>query len=230
MNAEIADARAAAHVRARLWDGPTRIVHWALVIVLAFAWWSAETRNMGWHRIAGYTAVGLVVFRLIWGFVGSRSAQFVSFVRGPAETLAYARSLPERAHKAVPGHNPLGAWSVVAILTALIAQVTTGLFSVDVDGLESGPLSDLVSFDTGRRFAGWHELSFTALQVLVVLHLVAVVFYAVYKRADLVRPMVTGHGKFAEDPRLTFAPVWRAVLVGAAALLVAWLASKGFRP
>lgn len=223
---ETSDAPA---VRARLWDGPTRIVHWALVASIGFAWWAGETHHMDWHRVAGYVVLALLVFRLIWGFLGSGSARFASFVKGPAATLAYMRTLPSRAHKAMPGHNPLGAWSVLAILAALIVQVVSGLFTVDIDGLESGPLSDRVSFDTGRMFAKWHHLSFSALEVLVLLHVGAVIFYAVYKRADLVRPMVTGHGKFETDPSLTFAPVWRAILVAVVAGLIAWWATKGFR-
>lgn len=220
---------ASSTVWAKLWDGPTRIFHWALVALLGFAWWSAETRNMEWHRLAGYSVIGLLVFRLLWGVFGSGTARFTNFVKGPAKTWAYLRTLPSRTHAASPGHNPLGAWSVLALLGVLVLQVVTGLFSVDVDGLESGPLSDRVDFDTGRVFAGVHELSFTALQVLVALHVAAVIFYAVYKRADLVRPMVTGRGKFQNDPGLTFAPLWRALLVAVVAAGVAWWASKGFR-
>ena len=216
-------------VRARLWDAPTRIIHWALVVLIGFSWWSAETERLQWHRISGYTVLGLLVFRIIWGFVGSGTARFTSFVRGPKATLAYARGLFSRAHAATPGHNPLGAVSVLVILATLVAQVVTGLFAVDVDGLESGPLSDRVSFDTGRMFAEWHELSFAVLQALIVLHLAAIVFYAAYKRADLVRPMLTGRQTFAADPKLTFAPLWRTVLVALVALAVAWFTSKGFR-
>lgn len=216
-------------VWAKLWDGPTRIIHWALVVLVGFAWWSAETHRMEWHRLAGYSVVGLVVFRILWGFLGSGSARFSSFVKGPRATLAYLRTLPSRVHAATPGHNPLGALSVLAILGVLLLQVVTGLFSVDVDGLESGPLSDRVDFDTGRAFAAAHELSFTALQVLILLHVAAVIFYAVHKRADLVRPMVTGRGKFTADPDLKFAPIWRALLVAVVAGGVAWAASKGFR-
>ena len=216
-------------VHARLWDGPTRIVHWALVVLIGFSWWSAETHRLEWHRLSGYVILGLLVFRILWGFVGSGTARFASFVRGPKATLAYARTLASRNHAASPGHNPLGAVSVLAILATLAAQVVTGLFAVDVDGLESGPLSDRVSFDTGRAFAGWHELSFTALQLLVLLHLAAVIFYAVYKRADLVRPMLTGRRAFEADPELRFAPLWRSVLVALVAVAVAWFTSKGFR-
>jgi cytochrome b len=216
-------------IRARLWDGPTRIVHWSLVALIGFAWWAGETHHMDWHRMAGYGVLGLLVFRLAWGFVGSGTARFANFVRAPAATLAYVRTLPSRAHADSHGHNPLGALSVLAILAALIVQVVSGLFTVDIDGLESGPLSDRVSFDTGRLFAKWHHQSFTALEVLVVLHIAAIIFYAVYKRADLVGPMVTGTGKFRRHPEISFAPAWRAILVAVVAGLIAWWATKGFR-
>lgn len=216
-------------VRARLWDAPTRIVHWALVVLIGLAWWTERTGQMDWHRRAGYAVLGLLVFRLVWGVVGSRSARFASFVRGPAATLAYLRSLPSRRHAETPGHNPLGALSVLAILATLAVQVVSGLFAVDVDGIESGPLSDRVSFDLGRAFARAHHLSFSVLEGLIVLHLAAVVFYAVYKRADLVRPMLTGRARFARDPELAFAPLWLALLIAAAAAFVAWWAAHGLR-
>lgn len=216
-------------MRARLWDAPTRIVHWALVLLIAFSWWSAKADHMDWHRWSGYAVIGLLVFRLIWGFAGSGSARFASFVRGPAATLRYLKTLPNRSPTDAPGHNPLGAWSVLAILAVLIVQVVTGLFAVDVDAIEAGPLSDRVDFDTGRRLAHWHHLSFTALEALVLLHLAAVGFYLIYKRSNLVGPMVTGRRRFAADPGLSFAPLWRAVLAAAAAAAVAWWSSKGFR-
>ena len=219
----------ASTVRARLWDGPTRIVHWALVVLIGFAWWAGETHHMDWHRLAGYGAVGLLVFRLIWGFVGSGTARFANFVKHPGETLAYIRTLPSRSHVESHGHNPLGAWSVLAILAALVVQVVSGLFTVDVDGLESGPLSDRVSFDTGRTFAEWHHTSFHALQILVALHLAAIAFYAVYKKADLVGPMVTGTGRFKGHPEIAFAPLWRAAVVAAAAAALTWWTAKGLR-
>jgi cytochrome b len=219
----------AAGVRARLWDAPTRIVHWALVVLVAFAWWSAEAGKMDWHRLCGDAVVGLVAFRLIWGFAGSTSARFASFVKGPAATLVYLRSLPGRAHAHIAGHNPLGAWSVLALLAALVAQVVTGLFAVDIDAIEAGPLSDRVSFDTGRLFAKWHHWSFSALQALIVLHLAAVVFYLAYKRANLVRAMITGQQDFAQDPKLAFASARRALAVAAIATAFAWWTANGFR-
>jgi cytochrome b len=216
-------------VRARLWDWPTRLVHWALVGLIAFAWWSSE-ENLTWHRWSGYAVIGLLAFRILWGFAGSRTAQFASFVRGPAATVAYLRTLPSRKRAETPGHNPVGAWSVVAILAVLIVQVVTGLFAVDIDAFEGGPLSDLVSFDLGRRIAEWHELAFTVLQVLVVLHVAAVAFYLIYKRTNLIGAMFTGRQRFERDPGLAFAPLWRTVVVALLAAAFAWWASKGFRP
>ena len=130
-------APAGVAVRARLWDAPTRIVHWAIVILIAVAWWEAQPgKNMEWHRWAGYGVLGLLVFRMVWGFVGSGSSRFSSFVRGPGKTLAYLKTLPPGTHSDTPGHNPVGALSVLAILAALITQVVTGLFTVDIDGIE----------------------------------------------------------------------------------------------
>lgn len=216
-------------VRSRLWDGPTRVVHWALVVSIAVAWWSAENDKLDWHRWAGYSVLGLLLFRLIWGFVGAASARFASFVRGPAATIAYLRTLPSRTHTETPGHNPLGALSVVALLAVLSVQVVTGLYSVDIDAIEAGPLSDRVSFETGRLLAKWHHWSFTALEVLVVLHLAAVAFYLTYKRSNLIGPMITGQRWFTHDPALRFAPPWRIVAVAVVAFaLTAW-ASKGLR-
>lgn len=221
--------RSATGVRARLWDAPTRLVHWSLVVLVLFAWWSAETDRMAWHRISGYAVLGLLVFRVLWGFIGSASARFAAFVKGPRATLAYIRTLPGRAKADMPGHNPLGAWSVLALLVVLVAQEVTGLFAVDVDAIEAGPLSDRISFDLGRVFAKWHHWSFWALEVLVALHLAAIVFYLAYKRANLVRPMITGRQEFSRDPRLSFAPAWRAALASVVAAAIAWWVSKGLR-
>lgn len=216
-------------VRARLWDAPTRIVHWALVALIGFAWWSAEADKLQWHRWSGYAVLGLLAFRLIWGVVGSGNARFASFVKGPVRTLAYLRTLPNRSPSQAPGHNPLGAWSVVAILAVLAVQIVTGLFAVDIDAFEAGPLSDRVDFDTGRRIAEWHEWSFTALQVLVAVHVAAVIFYLVWKRSNLIGPMVTGRRAFATDPGLRFAPAWLTAVVALAAAAFAWWVSKGAR-
>ena len=217
-------------VSVRLWDGPVRVVHWALVLLLGFSWWTAETGRMEWHRYSGLLVLALLVFRIYWGFAGAGAARFASFVRGPATVATYIRTLGSRTGSAAPGHNPLGALSVLAILLALAIQVITGLFAVDIDGLESGNLSHWVSFETGRVAASIHELSFAALQILAITHVAAVVFYLVWKRTNLISPMITGRGRLATDPVYPRAPVWRLVLGAVAAFaLMAWV-SKGMPP
>jgi cytochrome b len=222
-------APAAAKQPFRLWDGPTRLVHWAIVVLIGIAWWTAKTDHMDWHRLAGYGALALILFRIVWGFVGAESARFGAFLKGPAATLRYARGLFAQPGAQWAGHNPLGGWSVAALLGVLVVQLVTGLFAVDVDGLESGPLSDRVDFNTGRIFAAWHHGAFTVLQALVVLHLAAIAFYAAHKRVNLVWPMITGRGAFAEDPKLRFVSRGRAAIAAVFAVLVAAWIAKGLR-
>lgn len=179
----------------RVWDLPTRIVHWLFVLLLPLSWWTAETGRMDWHRWGGYTLLGLLVFRLYWGWFGASTARFAQFVRGPRTIAAYLRG----HWTEMAGHNPLGALSVLALLAGLAAQVTLGLFAVDVDGIESGPLSVFVSFDTGRAAAEWHERVFDALVWLVGLHVVAVIFYLLVRKQRLVTAMIHGRRAFASE-------------------------------
>lgn len=211
--------------RVVLWDLPTRVVHWALVLLIPFSWWSAEEHHMDWHRLSGYVIVGLLVFRLIWGLVGSSSARFADFVRGPSAVVAYARG----QGGAVLGHNPMGGWSVVALLALLVTQVSLGLFAVDIDGLESGPLSHWVSFDAGRTAAEWHEGAFKLLQVLIALHIAAVLFYLFVRRDNLVAAMFSGAKIVETTPEKApaMAPLGRAVPVAAIAAGLAWWVSRG---
>lgn len=214
--------------RYKLWDGPVRLVHWLLVGLIAFSWWSSED-HLNWHRWSGYAIIGLVIFRIWWGFAGGGAARFSSFVRGPATILGYLKTVGRRDPSDVPGHNPLGALSVLAFLVVLLAQVGTGLFAVDIDAFEAGPMSDRVSFETGRQIAEIHELTFRVLQGLVVLHVLAVLFYLVWKRTDLIGPMITGKRALPSDPGLAGAPWWRLALGVALAGAIAWALSNGLR-
>jgi len=228
--AEGVERSADAKIRVRLWDGPTRLVHWALAILVGVSWWTHEIGRMDWHRWSGYAILGLLVFRIFWGFAGGTTARFASFLKGPGAVAAYARTLLRPGTAALPGHNPIGGWSVAAMLLALVAQVVFGLFAVDVDGIESGPFSQYVSFDLGRSFAEWHEISFNILLALIVLHLLAVVFYLVVRRDNLISAMVTGRRLMASEPRdIRFAPWWMAVLGIVIAAFVAWVVMKGGR-
>lgn len=214
-----------------VWDLPVRLFHWLLVGLLGFSWWSGENHDMEWHRLSGYAILALLVFRIYWGFAGGRTARFTEFVRGPRAAFAYLRTLGKRPYQAADGHNPVGGWSVVLMIAALLAMVTAGLFSVDVDGLESGPLADYVTFDAGRAAAGVHHLVFNLLLALVALHVLAVLFYLVGLRHNLVAPMIHGRrkaGANAVAARLG-ASSWKAAVGLVVAIAFAYAVSKGFR-
>lgn len=173
-----------------VWDLPTRLFHWSLVLLILIAWRTAEVRDLSDHILAGSGIIGLLVFRLWWGLFGGSTARFASFVRGPKTVLAYARSLKHSALE--PGHNPLGGWSVGALLICLIVLTGFGLIADDVDELNPGPFSDKVDYDTSRLASHLHAWTFDVLEILVVAHLAAMIFYAVFKRQNLVGAMVTG--------------------------------------
>lgn len=210
-----------------LWDLPTRVVHWALVVLLLVSWFTGG-ENMQLHRWSGYGVVALLVFRLWWGVAGGSTARFVHFLKGPRATLAYMRTLGDRRPGAADGHNPIGAWSVLAMLAVMLVQVGLGLFASDIDGLESGPLSYMVSFEASRAAAELHETVFRLLQALVVLHVLAIGFYWIWKRQNLVGAMVTGKRPF-QGEALRPAAIWRTAAGVVLAALVAWALAKGFR-
>ena len=188
----------AASAGTRIWDLPTRLFHWMLVLLVLTAWRSAEKRDIALHILAGSGVAGLLVFRLWWGFFGSSTARFANFLKGPGAVLAYARSLSTQSEPE-PGHNPMGGWSVASLLACLLALIGFGLFAIDTDGLDSGPFADLVDFDTARQASHLHALIFDGLEALVALHLAAILFYHLIKRHKLVHAMVTGRQREAAD-------------------------------
>ena len=210
--------------RVRVWDLPTRLFHWSLLVAVGVAWWSITVHNLTIHRTAGAVVAGLLVFRLWWGLFGASTARFGDFVKGPVAVLRYARGQTASGPVSA-GHNPMGGWSVIALLAVLVATVALGLFAVDVDGLESGPFAGLVTFEDGRLASRLHDTAFDALKVLVVLHLAAIAYYAVVKRQNLVGPMIDGQKPPAEgEGGMQPAPVWALltglVLGGGVALLL----------
>jgi cytochrome b len=208
-----------------VWDLPIRLFHWLIVIAIAVSWWSAENRLMNVHRYSGYALLGLLVFRMYWGIVGSPTARFAHFVRGPGAIARYVKA--PAAHSA-PGHNPLGGWSVVAMLGFLIAQVTIGLFVTDIDGLESGPLSYLVSFETSLTLAEAHEIIFNVLLALITLHIAAILFYLLARRQNLIGAMVTGRRSgIAALTGVRLVSLWRIWPGVALALGVVWVVARG---
>lgn len=190
-----------------LWDIPTRLFHWSLVVCIPLAWWSAEEENYELHEWLGYTVLVLIVSRIIWGFVGSRHSRFSDFLAGPGKVRGYLA----RGENHSAGHNPLGGWSVVVLLLLLLSQAISGLFNTD-DILFNGPLYYAVSDETIGLMGTVHDLAFDGLIVMVVMHIIAVLYYQFYKGEKLVPAMVKGRAD-GRDGRAPAAPLWRFLLV-----------------
>ena len=211
-------------VSVRVWDLPTRLFHWAIVLLVGFSWLSQELEWMDWHKLSGYAVLTLLLFRLAWGFVGSETARFWQFLASPFAALRHLAHLMRREPDREVGHNAAGGWMVLVMLLLLAVQAGTGLFSND-DALTTGPLADNVDKSTSDWLSHIHRLNFTLIEIAIAAHILAVLTYAVLKRHDLVRPMLTGRKRLPTDlrpPRM--ASTWLAVvLLVVAAGAVAWL-------
>jgi len=195
-------------MKVRIWDLPVRLFHWALVLLVPALWATHHWELMDLHILLGEIMLGLVLWRLLWGMLGSSTARFAAFVRGPGAVLRYLKG----GGKAF-GHNPLGGWSVVAMLLLLAVQVGLGLFAIDEDAFFGGPLSHLVSYDAARTLAQRHETIFWVLVGLIALHVAAILYYRLVRRDDLITPMITGRGTPVDgEGVLVPAPLWRFLL------------------
>lgn len=194
----------ATETRLYVWDVFIRLFHWLLVIAVTTSFIAVQFDAMTLHITSGLFICGLLIFRILWGIAGSSTAQFHNFIRGPAAVLNYVRSevlatktgvdqapvqpLPHSQHA---GHSPLGALSVVAILAALIAQVSTGLFADD-EIFNTGPLARFVGIDFSSNATALHGMNAKVIFLLIIVHLAAIVFYHAVKRVNLIGPMVSG--------------------------------------
>jgi len=203
-----------------VWDAPTRLFHWAIVVLVGFSWFSMREGWMELHFLSGYTILTLLLFRLIWGFVGSDTARFGHFLASPMAALRHVAHIGKREPDREIGHNAAGGWMVLVLLALLLVQAGTGLFSND-DVMTDGPLAHLVGKSRSDWFSYIHDKTFTLIEIAIVLHVAAVLTYAVLKRHDLVRPMLTGRKRLPAAlgaPRI--ASLWLAIPVLAVAALV----------
>jgi cytochrome b len=216
----------------RLWDLPTRLFHLAIIILVAVCWYTAENMHVFTfgpqdgptlfeiHTWAGISLLSLIIFRLIWGLVGSTTSEFSHFVKGPGAIIAYMKGPSDPA---TTGHNPLGALSVVAMIGVLLVQPITGLLAQeDTFGLE-GPLKHLISKDLSLELAGLHDTLFDILTILLILHIGAVLFYEGVRRDNIIGPMVTGRTKKDTPDGLIFEPSWRAFIILCLSSAAVWL-------
>lgn len=215
--------------RRLVWDIPVRVVHWTLLLAIIGSW---TTNRLGptyftWHVVCGCTVLILVTFRIVWGFIGTRHARFSSFVRGPRAVWSYVRGGDSAAVAKLVGHNPLGALSVVLMLLLLLGQGLTGLFANDAI-INTGPLYGWVSSNTSDLATSIHHRIFLALEILIPLHIVMVLFYTFVRRMRLIGPMLNGYKPAADVPpeeaidssRLITALIVVLVIAGALLLLL----------
>ncbi|MFD2265588.1 cytochrome b/b6 domain-containing protein [Lacibacterium aquatile] len=200
-----------------VWDLPTRLFHWALAILILMAWVTAEIQeNLERHALVGQAILTLVLFRILWGFVGGRHARFTDFIKHPRAAFQHLNELrgPNPTHDA--GHNAAGGWMVVALLGLIGLQATTGLFMSD-GVLFDAPLYDRVGEATAKLMGRIHRLNFTVIEIAVLAHILAVFTYLIWKRQNLIGAMVTGRKKGIDEATLTpledRAPaLWRALI------------------
>jgi cytochrome b len=210
----------------KLWDLPVRLVHWSLVVLLPALWWTWRSGRTPLHEKLGYITLGLLLFRILWGSFGSSTARFANFVKGPRVIAAYLRGGSPRS----VGHNPLGALSVLALLGLMIVEAGFGLFAEDIDGEESGALARFVSYETADWAREWHAVLFNVILAVVAVHVLAILFYLLVKRDNLVGPMVTGRKAFEEPiAEPVMAPAWRIIAAAVIAAAIAWWISTGLR-
>ncbi len=179
----------------KVWDVPTRLFHWSLVCSVAVGFYLGEYRNFSTidlHFYAGYVTAGLLAFRILWGFIGSEPSRLKNLFPSPKRLFSYVLTVKTRRPSGIAGHNPLGAFSVVAMMTALIVQITTGLFAED-DGLfAEGPFSEYISDSSVLTMTSIHYLCSRVILGLVIIHIIAILFYWIWKRENLILPMLSG--------------------------------------
>jgi cytochrome b len=219
-----------------IWDWPVRVFHWLIVLLLLGSYLTVAVWrdfDMQSHKLFGYTILGLVLFRLLWGLAGGRHARFFSFVKGPGAIFRHIGELGRRRDPGHGGHNALGALSVLALLASLLVQTVSGLFNSD-DVLAEGPLFGIAGPEL-RSFMGQvHEINFTVLLVLIGLHLAAILFYVAWKGQALVSAMIHGRRRdLAPEEAGTSGPLWAVLLCAALAagiVLVVVLVVPGWFP
>lgn len=197
-----------------VWDIPTRVFHWLLVALVITSFVSVKIGGnaMSLHMWSGYAVLALLLFRLVWGFIGGWHARFASFVRGPGAVISYLGQMLDRNGEKHLGHNPMGGWSVILMLLALLVQAITGLFAND-EIATTGPLAGRVAEATSLLLTRIHRLNEWLLIVLVATHVAAILFYYVYKKENLVHPMIWGRKTWQDDARDGHASTARAAIV-----------------
>lgn len=209
----------------RVWDLPTRLFHWLVVILVAAAYASEKLNWMGWHARIGEALLALLIFRLLWGCWGSASSRFRNFVTTPGAALRHLRHVFVHEPDLQIGHNPAGGWMVLLLLALLLGETLSGLY-VNNDVADDGPFTAWMPAWAANAITALHSILWYALLAAVALHVLAIAIYAMAKGQNLLRPMITGRKQLPPNiaaPRMAPAvPAWLALLAGiAVAILLA---------
>ncbi len=215
---------APAQDQVRVWDVPVRVFHWSIVVLVTLSWAAVENGYLRVHLWSGLALLALLLFRIAWGFIGSTTARFSDFARGPKQAVAYLRAMPRGVHQPYAGHNPAGGWMVMLLLAILLLQVTTGLFSND--GVRfNGPLAAQISSRLSDRLTSLHGTLFNFILLLVWMHVVAVLYYRWVRGESLIAAMINGRKPRREigaQAELKFVPLRWALLCLALAVAIVW--------
>jgi len=208
-----------------VWDIPVRLFHWLLVLCLLGQWLTAEVLEdaMDIHFYIGYFTLGLIIFRLIWGFVGTKYSKFTSFISGPKIMLAYLRSIISKQHTLSIGHNSVGGLILPAVIILVGLQAISGLFTSD-DIVYSGPYYGSANVELQQWMQWLHHNVFNVLLAIIALHLLAIAWYLIFLKHNLIQPMLDGKKAVALKDGITHSQILKAILIIClVALFVYWL-------
>lgn len=179
---------AASSTRLEKWDWIVRITHWTMVILLVASWFAADNGEMQIHYYCGYALITVVIFRIIWGIIGTKQARFSYFLTSPKKVWLYLKTV-KQSKEGDDTHSPAGGYSVVALLSLMVFQLVTGLFAVETDGFDGGPLSESIDYDLSLAISEIHQTSFDVLLGFIALHIAAVIFYQTVLGKKLIQRM-----------------------------------------
>jgi cytochrome b len=208
----------------RVWDAPIRLFHWLLVALLPVSYFTGRAHAYALHKPVGYALLGLLLFRLVWGLIGSDTARFARFVTSPIAGLRHLRRFGVREPDTQIGHNAAGGWMVLLLLLLLVLQVGSGLGAYSSRAKTGGPLAAWIGEAASHKVSMFHAFNVNIILAAIALHLVAVLAYALVKKQDLVLPMITGKKRLpAATPAPRLASPLLAAAVAVAAAAAAWL-------
>lgn len=208
-----------------VWDLPVRLFHWILAVCLVIQWFTAEVIEdaMDFHFYLGYFILGLIIFRLLWGFMGTKYARFSSFIAGPKAMFSYLKSLINKSPEETVGHNPVGGLMLPLVLLLVGIQAVTGLFTSN-DIVHAGPYYETVSNSLQSTLQWLHHKTFSFLWIFIAVHIIAICWYKFAIKHDLIKPMFHGKKSVTETQAIAHSQLLKAViLIVVVAVFVYWL-------